>query len=110
MIHKDPTHDRIFTDYCDSEDNWGPLLMFRPALHERMRAGRMLALSALLGLLFGVPGSVVLLLVGRLYHRPSAPLFALPAALTAVYFAVSLLTFVPAWNRRAARVSRIPKR
>jgi membrane protein DedA with SNARE-associated domain len=102
--------DRLFTDYCDSKANWGPLVIFRPMQDEQMGVGRTFAMSVLLGLLFGVPGSVVLLVVGRLLHRPDTSLFAMPTVLTAVYFAAAWLTFVPAWNRRAARLARISKR
>ena len=108
--HDSNRDDRLFTDYCDSKANWGPLLVFRPLQHERMSAGRTLAMSVLLGLSFGVPGSIVLLLVGRLLHRPDPSLFALPTVLTAVYFAAAWITFVPAWNRRAVRLARSTKR
>ncbi|HEV8548167.1 MAG TPA: hypothetical protein VGQ57_04045 [Polyangiaceae bacterium] len=111
MIQNDPTQDdRLFTDYCDSTTNWGPLLFFRPSQHERMGVGRTVAMSVLLGFLFGVPGSIFLSFIGRLLHRPAASLFALPLALSAVYFAAAWLTFVPAWNRRALRLARSTKR
>ena len=111
MIQNDPTHDdRLFTDYCDAKTNWGPLLPFRPSQHERLGVGRTLAMSVLLGFLFGVPGSIVLSFAGRLLHRPAVSLFALPMALTAVYFMAAWLTFVPAWNRRAVRLARSTKR
>ena len=111
MFEQDPTQDdRLFTDYCDSESNWGPLLAFRPARHERIGVGRAFAMSFLLGCLFGVVGNVVLVLVGRFVNRPVLAPWVLPAVLTAAYFLVGRLTFVPAWNRRAARLSRLSKR
>lgn len=110
MLKRDSSHDdRLFTDYCDSKANWGPLVFFRPTQDQRMSVGRTLAMSVLLGLLFGVPGSIVLLLTARLLHKPDTSLFALPTALTAIYFAAAWLTFVPAWNRRAARLARSTK-
>lgn len=98
--------DRFLTDYCDAEANWGPLLFLRPARHERLGLGRTLVMSVLLGSLFGVIGNVLLLLAARLLHRPCASPFAFPLVLTVGYFAVTRLTIVPAWNRRAARLSR----
>jgi hypothetical protein len=110
MIEHDPTDgDRLFTDYCDAETNWGPLLFFRPAQHERIGIARTLAMSFLLGALFGVIGNVCLLLLGRVLNRPYTSPYVLPAVLTAVYFVIGRLTFVPAWNRRAVRLSRLSK-
>ena len=110
MQHDTNQDDRLFTDYCDSKSNWGPLLFFRPTQDAPIGVGRTFVMSVLLGLSFGVPGSIVLLLVGRLLHRPDPSLFALPTVLTAIYFAAAWLTFVPAWNRRAARLARVSKR
>jgi hypothetical protein len=111
MLEPNPTQDdNLFTDYCDAESNWGPLLAFRPARHERIGLGRVLSMSLLLGCLFGVVGNVLLLLAGRLLERPVLSPWILPAVLTGVYFLVGRLTFVPAWNRRAARLSRLSKR
>jgi len=103
-------NDRVFTDYCDVKTNWGPLAVFRPAPHERMGIRRTLAMSVLLGFLFGVPGSVFLSLVGRLVHRPYPSLLGMPLALSVAYFAIAWLTFAPAWNRRAVRLSGTSKR
>jgi hypothetical protein len=102
--------DRLFTDYCDAESNWGPLLFFRPAQHERIGVGRTLAMSLLLGSLFGVVGNIILLVAGRLLHRPFTSPYALPSVLTSVYFVIGRLTFVPAWNRRALRLSQSSRR
>lgn len=111
MFEPNPTQDdNLFTDYCDAESNWGPLLAFRPARHERIGIGRAFSMSLLLGCLFGVVGNVLLLLAGRLLERPVLSPWVLPAVLTGVYFLVGRLTFVPAWNRRAARLSRLSKR
>jgi hypothetical protein len=110
MFEQDPTQDDLFTNYCDSESNWGPLVVFRPARHERIGIRRALTMSVLLGSIFGIAGNVVLLLAGRFLHRPVLSPWVLPAVLTGVYFLVGRLTFVPAWNRRAARLSRLSKR
>jgi hypothetical protein len=110
MIERDPTpDDRLFTDYCDAETNWGPLLFFRPARNERIGLGRALAMSLLLGCLFGVIGNVILLLIGRALSRPFESPYILPSVLTVAYFVAAELTFVPAWNRRALRLSRLSR-
>ncbi len=111
MIEHDPTQDdRLFTDYCDAETNWGPLLFFRPARNERIGVGRVLTMSLLLGCLFGLLGDVILLLIGRALNRPFESPYILPSVLTIAYFVAGQFTFVPAWNRRALRLSRLSRR
>ena len=101
-----PEADRFFTDYCDAEANWGPLLFLRPAQHPRLGLARTLVLSSLLGSLFGVIGNVLLLVAGRILHKPHGSPLAFPIVLTVAYFVVTRVTIAPAWNRRAARLAR----
>jgi len=101
-----PEADRFFIDYCDAEANWGPLLFLRPARHERLGLRRTLAVSLLLGSLFGVIGDVLLLLAARFLHKPGVSPFPFPLVLTVAYFVVQRVTIAPAWNRRAARLAR----
>jgi len=105
-MHDDRLGDRLFNDYCDLDDKWGPLLFLRPARHQRFSFRRTFALSLLLGTLFGLAGNVIMLLVGQALHRPVGSPYAFPAALTGAYFLIASVTFAPAWNRRAARLSR----
>jgi hypothetical protein len=112
-MHNDssPPGDRLFVDYCDIEANWGPLLFLRPARNARLSALRLLMMSTLLGVAFGMMGNVILLILGRLVHHPYATSpYALPIGLTATYFCVAQLTIAPAWNRRAARLARTPRK
>lgn len=111
MLDHDPsTTDQFFTDYCDAEGNWGPLLVFRPRREETLSVVRVLAMSLLLGVSFGLLGDVLLLLAARVLDKtPSSP-FSLPAVLTLAYFVVGQLTIAPAWNRRAERLRRHTRR
>lgn len=109
MATSDRPGDRLFNDYCDVDAKWGPLLFLRPARHERFGLRRALVMSVLLGSLFGLAGNVVMAMVGHALHRPVASPYVFPAVLTAAYFALTCLTFAPAWNRRAARLARRPR-
>src|SRR3954466_2391473 len=103
--HSDSHVDELLIRVVDSDQQWGPLLFLRPALNEHFGALRMLVLSLLIGGAFGLPGSILLALTARAAHRPALPLFAFPLVLTVVYFCVCQLSIVPAWNRRAQRLS-----
>lgn len=101
-----PEADRFFIDYCDAEANWGPLLFLRPARHERLSLARTLGMSLLLGSLFGVIGNVLLLVAAHVLHKPCVSPLAFPVVLTVAYFVATRVTIAPAWNRRAARLTR----
>jgi hypothetical protein len=90
----------------DRDDMWGPLLFLRPERHRVMTPGRVLLLSALLGVFYGMLANVVIGLLTRngVGYRPS-PLV-MPALLTAMYFVCAELSLVGAWNRRARLMSR----
>jgi hypothetical protein len=92
-------------ELSDHDGMWGPLLFLRPARHERFSVLRVLSLSALLGGFYGMLGNVLLALA----HRPDGarpPLLAMPLVLSAAYFLCAELSVVPAWNRRAAQLTR----
>lgn len=109
MHSNDRPGDRVLNDYCDVDAKWGPLLFLRPARHERFGVRRTLAMSVLLGSLFGLAGNLALLVAAQALHRPPASPYAFPAALTVAYFLIASFTFAPAWNRRAARLARRPR-
>lgn len=90
----------------DRDDMWGPLLFLRPARSQVMTPARVLVISGLLGLFYGMLGNVVIALLARdgVGYKPS-PL-AMPALLTAMYFVCAQLSLVGAWNRRARLMSR----
>jgi hypothetical protein len=98
--------DDLFTRVVDSDDQWGPLLFLRPALHQRFGLARMSALAVLVGGAFGLAGSILLGLMARAAARPPVPIYVFPLVLTAVYFSVCQLSIVPAWNRRALRLAK----
>jgi len=94
----------LINDISDRDEQWGPLLFLRPARHSRIGWLRTAALALLLGGLFGMIGSIVLAVMGRLLERPVPPVYAMPAVLTLVYFVVCRFTLAAAWNRRARQL------
>ena len=98
--------DELFTRVVDSDEQWGPLLFLRPALHARFGLARLFTVAVLIGGAFGLPGSILLGLMARAAQRPALPVYVFPLVLTAVYFCVCQLSIVPAWNRRALRLSK----
>jgi hypothetical protein len=98
--------DDLFTRFADSDAHWGPLLFLRPKAHQSLSVARVLALATLLGVAFGLCGSVLLALAARIAGRAAPPVHTFPLALTALYFALCQLTFVPVWNKRALRLAK----
>jgi hypothetical protein len=104
--HGNRMSETFITNYCDSDDKWGPLLFLRPSRHERFGTGRTLVVSALPGLCLGLLGSVLCAMVARFLGKPALPVYVFPLFLTVAYFVACQLIIVPSWNRRAARLSR----
>ncbi|HKO91115.1 MAG TPA: hypothetical protein VJU61_08185 [Polyangiaceae bacterium] len=98
--------DRVFTEFCDRDSNWGPLLFLRPAQRERIGVARTAAGAVLLGLPFGLLATILLTLCARVLLRPAPGLLEFPLLLTLGYWLVAQLTLARAWNRRAARLAR----
>jgi len=103
----EPLSDELFTRIVDADAHWGPLLFLRPRVEESLSTVRVLLLSGLLGSVFGLLGSIFLAVAARALHKPSVGVHVFPLALIALYFCASQLTFVPAWNRRAKRLSGV---
>ena len=103
----EPLSDELFTRIVDSDAHWGPLLFLRPRANENLSALRVLLLSGLLGSVFGLLGSICLTVAARVLQKPSVGVHVFPLGLSALYFCVSQLTVVPAWNRRAKRLSGV---
>ena len=55
--HSPPEFDALFTQFVDSDHQWGPLLFLRPRVYERLGVRRVLALAVLVGLSFGMLGT-----------------------------------------------------
>lgn len=98
--------DDLYTGFADSDQQWGPLLFLRPRVNERFGVPRVLALAVLVGLSFGMLGSIFLAVAARVAGRPPLAVHVFPLILTAVYFCVCQMSFVPAWNRRAVRLAK----
>jgi hypothetical protein len=104
--HSNSQFDDLYIHFVDSDQHWGPLLFLRPRVSERLNVTRVLALAALVGLSFGMLGSIFLAVAARISDKPPLAVHVFPLTLTALYFCVCQLTFVPAWNRRAARLTK----
>jgi hypothetical protein len=97
--------DRL-NQFSDRDDMWGPLLFLRPEKRELMSRSRVMLISALLGLFYGMLGNVVLALLAEAGPggRPSS--LVMPTILTGMYFVCAELSIAGAWNRRARQLSR----
>ena len=107
--HSPPESDALFTQFVDSDHQWGPLLFLRPRVYERLGVRRVLALAVLVGLSFGMLGSIFLAVAARVSGKPPLAVHVFPMVLTFIYFCVCQMTFVPAWNRRAKRLSKFDR-
>ena len=98
--------DDVFTDFCDRDSNWGPLLFLRPSRRERMSWLLTAAGALLLGLPYGLLATILLGLCARLFSQPTPSIVQFPLFLTLGYWLVAQFTLARAWNRRAARLAR----
>jgi hypothetical protein len=98
--------DRVFTDFCDRDANWGPLLFLRPAREARISAARTGLGALILGLPYGLLATILLSLLARAVAQPAPSLAHFPLLLTLGYWLVAQLTLARAWNRRAERLAR----
>jgi hypothetical protein len=99
-------NDRVFTEFCDRDSNWGPLLFLRPARKQRMSLGRTAFGAALLGVPYGLLATILLAVMARAFAQPTPPLLHFPLLLTLGYWLVAQLTLARPWNRRAQRLAR----
>jgi hypothetical protein len=100
-------NERVFTDFCDLDRNWGPLLFLRPAREQRMSVLRTALGALLLGLPYGLFATILLTLFARMFSHPVPSLAAFPLLLTLGYWLVAQITLARAWNRRAQRLVRL---
>lgn len=98
--------DERLNELSDRDDMWGPLLFLRPERSRPMSPARVLVLSGLLGLFYGMLGNVVLALLAKVGPQGKPPVWLMPALLTAVYFVCAQLSVAAAWNRRARSILR----
>jgi hypothetical protein len=94
----------------DQDLQWWPFLFLRPAQNERLGTRRVAAVSALLGLFFGMLANVLMALTNS-HAASKVSVLALPAWLTlplatsVLFFVFFRLTFAASWNRRARRLA-----
>jgi hypothetical protein len=99
--------DRVFTDFCDQDSNWGPLLFLRPERQQRMSVLRTALGALLLGLPYGLFATILLTLFARVFSHPLPSLVSFPLLLTLGYWLVAQFTLARPWNRRAQRLARL---
>jgi hypothetical protein len=104
--YTEPPFDNLYIQFADADQQWGPLLFLRPKVQERFQLSRVVALALIVGITFGLLGSIFLAAAARASGKPPLGIYVFPLALTATYFCLCQLTFVPAWNRRAARLAK----
>jgi len=92
--------------FNDQDEMWGPLLFLRPERQQQMSPLRVLAITGLLGLFYGMLGNVILGLLARGGSGGKPSVVMMPLLLTAVYFVCAQLSIAAAWNRRARLLSR----
>ncbi|HKY40264.1 MAG TPA: hypothetical protein VJN18_30225 [Polyangiaceae bacterium] len=98
--------DERLNQFNDRDEMWGPLLFLRPKQRQPMSPSRVLLISALLGLFYGMLGNVVLALLAKTGSAGKPPIWMMPVILSAMYFVSAQLSIVGAWNRRARQLSR----
>jgi hypothetical protein len=98
--------DRVFTDFCDRDSNWGPLLFLRPAREQRISVARTALGAALLGVPYGLAAAILMGVLARVFGQPAPALAYFPLLLTLGYWLVAQFTLARSWNRRAQRLAR----
>ncbi len=106
MDHGSFRADERLNQFSDRDDMWGPLLLLRPEKRKPLSPSRVLLISAVLGLFYGMLGNVVLALLAKTGPGGKPPIWVMPAILSAMYFVCAQLSIVGAWNRRARQLSR----
>jgi hypothetical protein len=94
----------------DQDAQWWPFLFLRPAQHERLGTRRVVAVSMLLGVFFGMLVNVVVAWTSpggpsKLGVLAFPPWLTLPIATSVLFFAFFRVTFAVSWNRRARRLA-----
>jgi len=93
-------HD-AWNELCDADALWGPLVFLRPEQHQRFTSARLLLVTSLFGIFYGIVGNVALAVFRRLHLGGQLDVLWLPLFFTLTAFVCGRLTFVRAWNARA---------
>ena len=109
MLHEVLPSEETFTDFCDRDSNWGPLLFLRPARNERINLARTAAGALILGLPLGLFATIMLTLMANLTDQAGPSLAYFPMVLTLAYGLIGHITLARSWNRRAERIERLAR-
>jgi hypothetical protein len=99
--------EETFTDFCDRDSNWGPLLFLRPERHQRINVARTATGAFILGIPLGLFATIMLTLFANLMEQRGPSLFYFPIVLTLAYGVIGHVTLARSWNRRADRMARL---
>lgn len=97
--------DETLNVLTDADSLWGPLLFLRPARGQHFSGFRLLLVSALFGVFYGMCVNVVFALLHPVLGRAAPPVYAAPLFLSLTAFACGQV-FLGAWNRRAHLLDR----
>lgn len=92
-------HD-AWNELCDADALWGPLVFLRPGQLQIFTSTRLLLVTSLFGIFYGMVGNVCLALFRRVHLCGPVNGLVLPLSLTVVAFICGELTFRRAWNSR----------
>ena|SRR6187551_3059657 len=106
MSNEREQSDSLLLQICDSDSLWGPLVLLRPAHDKLLGRARLLLMSSLYGIFYGMCANAVFALAHHFGGRPPPPLHAAPALLAFGSFLCGELALARAWNRRARRITR----
>jgi hypothetical protein len=98
--------DSVLHVICDSDALWGPLALLRPAREKPLGRVRLLLMSSLFGLFYGMCANAVFALTHHFGGRAAPPVYAVPVFLMLAAFLCGELAVVRAWNRRARLLAR----
>ena len=93
-------HD-AWNELCDADALWGPLVFLRPQPHKNFGLPRLLLVTSLFGIFYGMVGNVALAIFRRVGLCDPVAVYWLPLILTVTSFICGAITFLPAWNTRA---------
>lgn len=98
--------DRMFIELADNDATWGPFPFLRPKTTECLGLGRILAMSALLGVPQGLVANLGLAWARQFAAIATVPVYVVPITLTACLALLLHLSLGRAWNRRVQRQQR----
>jgi len=92
-------HD-AWNELCDADALWGPLVFLRPEQTQVFTSARLLLVTSLFGIFYGMVGNLGLAVLRRFHLCDPVNVLSLPLFLTACAYVCGELTFLRAWNAR----------